>query len=383
MRNKHKPHSVFWYTVIGFAAFTILCATLCICTMLLYLTSKNSSLPIAPPIPAPELSSYDSSAHINITKPSDENALSNEEIYKKTAPSVVDINAYDYNSIDTLSCGTGIIISQNGLILTNAHVIENSLVCEVVLYDGKKHLANIVGSDAKTDLAVLQISADDLTAAEFGDSDALRIGEQVFAMGNPLAEFTHSFTQGIVSGLNRSFVVANEYGEYGAAMNGLIQTDASVNSGNSGGPLINSHGQVIGINTLDMSTESGADGIAFAIALNTAKPIIDGLIDLGYIPRASLGITLVEYVLPSNISARLPIEGVYIESISQNSALVGTDINEGDILIAIDGENVIYVDDAVKIIDKHKSGDKIKLLICHAQTGEITEHTVSLIDLEQ
>ena len=212
--------------------------------------------------------------------------LSLQEIYEKNIPSVVSVSC-------TLSAGsasgTGVILSSQGYIVTNAHVIDGAKYIRVLLTDGREQDASLVGTDAVSDLAVLRIQADGLTSAQFGDSDTLRVGDSVAAIGDPLGvDLRGTMTDGIVSAINRDVSIN------GRTMN-LIQTNAALNSGNSGGPLINCFGQVVGINTMKISAftdQAGVEGLGFAIPSTTVKEVVEQIIDYGYVPgRPTLGIS--------------------------------------------------------------------------------------------
>ena len=212
--------------------------------------------------------------------------LSLQEIYEKNIPSVVSLACTLRSGTST---GTGVVLSGDGYILTNAHVVDGSRYVTVYLSDGRNFEATLVGADEITDLAVLRISAEDLDPVEFGDSSILRVGDSVSAIGDPLGmEFRGSFTDGIISAINRDVTID------GRKMS-LIQTNAALNSGNSGGPLLNCYGQVIGINTMKIGafTESaGVEGLGFAIPSATVKDVVEQLISQGYVSgRPTLGIT--------------------------------------------------------------------------------------------
>ena len=205
-----------------------------------------------------------------------EGALSLQRIYEKMSPSVVSIIATLKNGTAT---GTGIIMSESGYIITNHHVIEGAGQLSVLTHDDQQYPAELIGSDTISDLAVLRIEADGLTAAEFGDSGSLRVGDSVVAIGDPLGiQLRGTMTSGIISAINRDLTVEDRKMT-------LIQTDAALNSGNSGGPLINCYGQVIGINTMKMGSYyagTSVEGLGFAIPISVAKPIIDELLENGY-----------------------------------------------------------------------------------------------------
>lgn len=384
MRNKDRRPRTIWYILIGFSALIILCATACICTFLLFLSVNSPREGLsgaAADTSAPTQSEvFDDSAHLELIKPPVSTGLSNELIYSMVSPSIVDITTFFGEELMGTGAGSGIIVTADGLIVTNAHVVDGSALCRVTLSDGSNYLAKIIGLDMREDLAVLQINKTGLEAAVLADSGEIRVGERVLAIGNATGSLSHSFTEGIVSGLDRS--ISTTDGESGAAltMQGLIQTDAAINPGNSGGALVNAYGQVVGINTLRLADDN-MNGIGFAISIKRALPLIDTLIDLGYIPHASLGVTVKDYTLYSDMPfANIPAQGVYFMTISQDSALNGTDIKEGDIIIAADGQSITSTKQLVNIINSHKPGDKLELLICSAKTGAVTQHTLTLKD---
>ena len=215
-----------------------------------------------------------------------ETGLSLQAIYAQNIPSVASISCQTRSGTST---GTGVVLTKDGYLVTNCHVIEGAQQITVQLTDDRKFTASVVGSDDISDLAVLWVNADDLTPAQFGDSNALRVGDTVTAIGDPLGvEFRGSFTDGIISAINRDVTMD------GRKMS-LIQTNAALNSGNSGGPLINCYGQVIGINTMKIGAftdKAGVEGLGFAIPSATVKEVVDQLISQGYVSgRPTLGIT--------------------------------------------------------------------------------------------
>jgi len=270
--------------------------------------------------------------------------------------------------------GTGIIMSEEGYILTNAHVIYDSeqggkeaTEVQVILndkyYKGENQLnATIVGYDIAEDIAVLKIdSKEKLIAAEFGNSDDLRVGELVVAIGNPLGfELFGSVTTGIVSALDRKIII-NEN-----TMN-LIQTDAAINQGNSGGPLINSYGQVIGINSAKLSNKyysnATIEGLCFAIPISHAKVIVDDLIKYGYVRgKPSLGYSGVPITEEVSQAYGLPV-GVYIREVTPGGAADLAGLKSGDIIIAIDGKTITDNDELNTETAKHKAGDSITVTV--------------------
>lgn len=283
--------------------------------------------------------------------------------------------------------GTGIVMTSEGYIITNAHVIYDNNTdtnygkatgVSVLMSDKTEYEATIIGYDTDTDIAVLKIDASGLTPAEFGNSDDLQVGELVLAIGNPLGfELFGSVTSGIVSALNREININDK------KMN-LIQTDAAINSGNSGGPLINSYGQVIGINSAKMtSTYSSAsvEGLGFAIPITQAKTIIDDLINYGYVKgRPQLGITCID-VDESTASLYNMTVGAYVRSVTPNGAAALAGIQEGDIIIGVNGTAVSTADELNEKKNEFNAGDTITLTI--SRKGKDTDVQVTLQEVTQ
>jgi len=297
--------------------------------------------------------------------------LSTPEIVDKVGPAVVGIinkttygNAYGYygffgQDVDKeieQSSGSGVIISSDGYIVTNNHVIDNATKLTVILNTGEEYDGKIIGRDASTDLAVVKIEAQNLTFAQMGNSSSLRVGETAIAIGNPLGqEFAGTTTKGIVSGLNRSVTIDN------TTMN-LIQTDAAINPGNSGGALVNEYGHLIGINTAKISS-STLEGLGFAIPIDEAKPIIEELIKNGYVTgRPVIGIAG-RAVTKEDAEAYNMKVGVYVSSITPNGPAHLAGIKIGDIIVECDGEPIETVDDINEIKNKKAPGDMITLKV--------------------
>ena len=261
--------------------------------------------------------------------------------------------------------GTGVIISEEGYVVTNAYVIYDSehsaglsKKISVILNDDSSHEAKVIGYDTSSDLAVLKIEAEDLTAAEFGDSDALQLGESVIAIGNPLG-FKNTVTTGVVSGKDRNVSVNDE-------SLSLLQTDAAINSGNSGGPLLNKYGKVIGINSSKMSSsysEASIDNIGFAIPSNDVARIVKDLIDNGHITnKCKLGISCRDVDESMANAYNLPV-GVYVIKVNEDSAAEKAGLCYGDIITAVDGVEVKSVAQLNNHKNKHEPGDTIELTI--------------------
>lgn len=290
--------------------------------------------------------------------------LSVPEIVKKAKPSVVGISsAFGENSVGT---GTGIIIAANGYIVTNAHVVQNlsdgkrtpAESVTVVLADKTEYPAQIIGADSRTDLAVVKINGGEksFSAAEFGDSGKLSEGELAVAIGNPLGfELYGSTTCGIISALDRTITID----EYEMT---LIQTDAAINPGNSGGPLLNRFGQVVGINSSKIISDY-AEGLGFAIPISSAKPVIEDLIQNGYVTgRPRIGISGEDIGEENARYYDLP-EGVYVRFIEKNSAADAAGLAVGDIIVAADGEIIKTMAELNKVKERFGSGDEMTVTV--------------------
>ena len=303
----------------------------------------------------------------------EEGALCLQDIYSSVIDSVVSISSMTSSGT---SSGTGIIMSSDGYVITNHHVITGALVISVLTNDNQEYEAALVGSDEMSDLAVLKIDARGLQAAEFGDSSKLRVGDSVVAIGDPLGvQLRGTMTNGIISAINRDLTV-------GDRTMTLIQTNAALNNGNSGGPLINCYGQVIGINTVKMSSyytaTASVEGLGFAIPISVAKPIIDELIENGYVAgRPAIGIS--GDSLPSYYRTyyRLP-DGVYVTSVNEGSDAKAKGIREGDIVTAINGEKICSIDELNTVKNQYAAGDEVTLTIY--RSGTYYEVTVTLVD---
>ena len=286
--------------------------------------------------------------------------LSLQDIYTRNIDSVVSITCSGRSST---SSGTGVILSQDGYIVTNAHVVEGGSSITVQLTDDRTFSASIVGSDEISDLAVLYIAAEGLTPAQFGDSSSLRVGDTVVAIGDPLGvEFRGTYTNGIVSAINRDVDVD------GRTMT-LIQTNAALNSGNSGGPLINCYGQGIGSNTMKIGTytdSAGVEGLGFAIPSATVKDVVDQLITQGYVSgRTTLGIDGEALSTFYQHYYRMPA-GLYITAVERSSDAYTKGIEDGDILISVNGTRVISMDDLKAVLYECEVGQTVQTVIYRA-----------------
>ena len=309
-----------------------------------------------------------------------------EAVAEKVIPSVVGISTtskvmyqsfFGTQSGEVSGVGTGIIIDEKGYILTNSHVVEGGAAdtVNIKLADGREVKGTVLWSDSSIDLAIVKITADKLTAATLGDSNEVKVGSFALAIGNPLGmSFESSVTQGVISGLNRSITVSN--GQSGVTMDNLIQTDASINSGNSGGPLLNNEGNVIGINS---AKAQSAEGLGFAIPINTAKPIIDSIKLNGEFHRAYIGIKGISVAEYQQISPDVKLgaeKGVYINQIFTESPAANAGIKEGDIIIAIENKEIDTMTQLINDLYNYKSGDTIKLTIIRGENG--TKETIDV-----
>lgn len=303
-----------------------------------------------------------------------DNGLSTVEIARTVSPSVVCINVYEPGRISIAGSGSGIIFNEDGFIVTNAHVVENSSALTVKLEDGREMSAWVVGSDTRTDLAVVKITADGLVPAVFGDSDALQVGERAVAIGNAAGEFSGTVTQGVISGLNREVTMESSNGYVTMS---LIQTSAAINPGNSGGALVNRFGQVIGINSAKLNSAL-YEGIGFAIPSADAQPIIADLIDYGYVKdRVALGVMVIALSPATGPSNDLPEQGLYISGIEEYSDLNRHDVTVGDVILKADGVTLVTTSDLLDILETHKPGETVELEIQKHGSG-----TVITIDAE-
>ncbi|MDL2237100.1 trypsin-like peptidase domain-containing protein [Christensenellaceae bacterium OttesenSCG-928-K19] len=263
--------------------------------------------------------------------------------------------------------GSGVIFSEDGYIITNNHVIDGAAQITVTLSDGTEYAAELIGTDAKTDLAVIKIEASGLLAAEFADSSALTVGELAVAIGNPLGELGGTVTSGIVSAAERDITIEGE------AMT-LIQTSAAVNPGNSGGGLFNGEGQLIGIVNSKLSGEN-IEGLAFAIPSNTVREIIAEIIENGYVTgRPQLGVEVIE-VADQNTAMmyRLNNTGVYI-AITDKSL----NVQSGDRILSIDGVSVASMQDVSALIEEYAVGDTVTMVV--ERGGQQVEASITLTE---
>ena len=315
---------------------------------------------------------------INVSKIDTSKEMTAAEVYAANVNSTVGIttslttNYWGYQTTAAAS-GSGFILTADGYILTNYHVIENSNSVKVTMYDGTSYDATIVGYDESNDIAVLKIDATGLTPVVLGDSDKLNVGDPVVAIGNPLGELTFSLTSGAVSALNREVTLSSN-----VTMD-LIQTDCAINSGNSGGALFNLYGEVIGItnakySSSGSSSEASIDNIGFAIPIDQVRSIFESIITNGYIVKPYIGVTVSD-VSSESQSYGLP-QGAAVRSVTENGPAAEAGLQENDIITAVNGETITGSNDLVKLVKASAAGDTLELTVY--RQGQTTTLTLTV-----
>ena len=302
--------------------------------------------------------------------------MSPAEVYAQNVASTVGITTSvttNYFGFTTTSAaaGSGFVLSDDGYILTNYHVIENSTSIKVTMYDGSSYDAQLIGYDESNDIAVLKVDAENLSPVVLGDSDNLNVGDSVVAIGNPLGELTFSLTAGVVSALDREVTLS------GNVTMELIQTDCAINSGNSGGALFNLYGEVIGItNAKYSSSGSGAsiDNIGFAIPINSVMNIVESIIEKGYIAKPYIGVSVTS-VSSETQSYGLP-KGAAVKAISEDSPAEKAGLKINDIITEANGTAIESSDDLVRLVGDLYNGAELKLTVY--RQGETLELTVTV-----
>ncbi len=304
--------------------------------------------------------SENSSAAVSGEEPNGQGELTIAQVNLKVSPSVVFVGV-TYQSTDffgrnqtSSSAGSGVILNKEGYIVTNNHVIDGAQEITVRINTEESYEAELIGSDVQADLAVLKITAEGLVPAELGDSSKLLVGDRAVAIGNPLGTLEGTLTAGVISALNRTITID------GTDMN-LIQTDAALNPGNSGGALADAYGRVIGIvNAKTSSVE--IEGLGYAIPVNEVIRVTQDLIDKGYVSgRLYIGISTKDITEELSDYYDLPV-GVYIVEVTKGSPADKAGLKEGDVIIGIDGSDILSSDQIVDIRDAHKAGESIKIL---------------------
>ncbi len=294
-----------------------------------------------------------------------------EKVSKSVVSIVTSTKTTDFfgQSYNSAAAGTGIIVTADGYILTNKHVISGASAVTVVLDDGTTYEnVKIVATDPLNDVAFLKVeNVSDLTAATLGDSKTIAVGQQVIAIGNALGEYQNTVTSGIVSGTGRSVVASDGSGTTTESLSDMIQTDAAINSGNSGGPLVNAAGEVIGINT---ATSTSAENMGFAIPISSVKGMLAQLTETGSAKRTYLGVYVVEITAAIAKSYNLPVsEGAYIYSSSNYSAIVSggpaakAGLKDKDIVTKVNGVSVGAAGSLTNLIGEYKPGDTVQLTV--------------------
>lgn len=299
-------------------------------------------------------------------------SLSTQQIFAKCAPSIVCLNASKADNISAYSWGSGIIISADGYIITNTHIIEGYDSVSVELYNGEEYEATLIGADFMSDISILKIEAEGLTPAEFASSSTIYVGDKVVAIGNPLGEtYRLTVTDGIISGISRQV-------NYNGTVMNLIQTNAAINEGNSGGALINGAGQVIGITNMKIVSSHGVEGIGFAIPSDTVKTIADELLQNGVVTgRSTIGVTIGPIPEPAAQYYEIPA-GLYVSVVLENSDAYAQGIRVGDIITHANGEEVNDTSQISAVKETLKVGDTITFTIW--RDGKSFDVTVKLMD---
>ena len=314
--------------------------------------------------------------------------LTDAEVYAANVNSVVSINVTGTSGtnffgqpVQTASAGSGFILTNDGYIVTNYHVVESADTVKVTLYNGDEYEAKYVGGDEEYDIAVIKIEGSDLPAVTLGDSTALNVGDHVLAIGNPLGELTFSMSGGMVSSVNRAINVG------GTPFN-MIQTDASINSGNSGGPLFNSYGEVVGIVSAKYSSSgSGAsvEGLGFAIPMNDVVAMIQDIMTNGYITnKPYMGIT------PGSMNEQMAAQyrydvstGVFIYSVEEGSAADRAGLKMGDVILKVDDNVIKTVEDLTSVKKQYAAGDTSTLTIYREKQETTVELTWDAVPVDQ
>lgn len=332
------------------------------------------------------LTLIDRTASSNVVTTDDEEIVA--AVAAKVSPSVVSIltssramSSY-YGTVESSGAGTGIIVSQDGYVMTNSHVIESASSISVVAADGTTYdKVDVIGSDPLNDVAFLKIAdVSGLTPAELGDSSTTRIGQRVVAIGNALGQYQNTVTSGIISGTGRPVTASSGSGQSTETLTDLLQTDAAINSGNSGGPLVNSAGQVIGINT---AVAADADNIGFAIPINSTKGVLDGVLENGKIARAYLGVRYLSITPDLAKEYNLSVsQGAYVYTSDSTSSVVSggpaakAGIKNGDIITKVNDMTVGDQGGVSNLIGEYRPGDTVQLTILRGSDTITTKVTL-------
>lgn len=340
----------------------------------LFSNAAASSETASPETAAPETTAPASTGAVYATSSASSSDMSSADVYSLVSSSVVSIvteyqSTSGYYQQSTASgAGSGVIISADGYVVTNNHVIENATKITVTLSDGTDYEAELLGSDDVTDVALLKIDASDLSYAVMGDSDNVRVGDTANVIGNPLGRLSGTLTVGVISGLDRAITMSD-----GTTMT-LIQMDAAVNPGNSGGGVFNSRGELIGI-TVAKTSATDVEGIGYAIPIDNVIPILNDLSAQGYVTgRPALGISVVE--IDDQWTAmmyRVSYLGVYVTGLSVDNGL-----QVGDYIVSIDGESISSTANINSILQNHVAGDTVDVVVY--RSGSETTVSVTLVE---
>ncbi len=311
---------------------------------------------------------------IDVKTNSTETSMTPQNVYDQYVNAVVAISNESITTnflgqtSATASSGSGFIISEDGYIVTNNHVVEDAVTLTVIMTSGEEYDATIIGADEESDVALIKIDAEGLPTVSVGDSDSIQVGEQVCAIGNPLGELTNTLTVGYISALDREIYESST----GSPIN-MFQTDCAINAGNSGGPLFDMNGNVVGITTAKYSSSSSSsasiEGIGFCIPINDAMDVISDLLEYGYVRgRAYLGISCQD--IPSTVTQyyNMPT-GVYVYSVEEGSAAEAAGLEAGDIITAVDGTETSSVTEFKTLLKEYSAGDTAVLTVFRSSDG--------------
>lgn len=341
--------------------------------------SQALSTPLQAPVPAKNTNPNQT---INLNTTEIETTIT--QAVQKVGPAVVTVvgtipgqtTVFGQTGDEKVS-GSGIFISDSGYVLTNNHVVEGTKDVNIILSDGSQEKATIVGTDPYSDIAVLKSSGSVPAVAVLGNSDVLKPGESVIAIGSPLGDFKNTVTVGVVSATERSIDTGQGY-----QIEGLIQTDAAINQGNSGGPLVNLAGQVIGINTLIVrgtGTGAVAEGLGFAIPINTAQAVANQIIQKGYFSRPYLGINFQPITPDIATSYNLPVKwGVYVTKVADNSPASQAGLKAGDIITRIGNITLDETHSFINTLYTYKPGDQVT--VGYVRDGKDLQVQVTLVE---
>jgi serine protease Do len=384
-RDRRRPKGLKWVAVVVLSALVGSGATLATVPMLIHSNAIQVPSPTSDNLKSPSSSTPVSNVSVNVN----DGVVSAVNKVKAAIVGVANYqNVSDFfnqNQTKETGEGSGIIFDQQGYVVTNNHVVEGASTVEVLLPDGRKTKATVVGTDKYSDLAVLQIPKNYVTGvASFGDSDKLQVGEPAIAIGNPLGhDFSQTVTVGVISALKRSMPVTDEQTGAQLATETYLQTDAAINPGNSGGALVNVAGQVIGINSAKIAS-TGVEGMGFAIPINEARPVIDDLIKYGHVNYPALGISAEDVSqLPSEVVPQLPVDyGVIVAQVSSSSAKQAG-LKRGDVIVAINDDKVQDSVSLHTLLNKYKVGDTVHVTIYRGGSKKtLSIKLMSLSDLQ-